>query len=133
MLLLLAVGEALGRRDTFLNFLQNFAYYKHRWGAELVEVVNLQLIRKLSPHAARASAGELQRWWQARKAARAGVEVPPVLAQTKDHAESSVFAGIAVDSERARQLTASARASAGRGMRVLDRAAAREYLPFALE
>src|SRR5438094_963951 len=45
MLLLTAVGEALGRGDRFLNFLQNFAYYKHRWGAELIDVANVQLIR----------------------------------------------------------------------------------------
>ncbi len=133
MLLLLAVGEALGRRDSFLNFLQNFAYYKHRWGAQLIDVVNLQLIRKLSPHDGRARVGDLRRWWQARNDARSGVEAPAVPAQPKDHAESSAFAAIPVDLQRARQLTAAALAAAGSGMRVLDRAAARGYLPFDLE
>ena len=133
MLLLLAVGEALGRRDRFLNFLQNFAYYKHRWGAELIDVVNLQLIRKLSPHDGRARLGELRRWWQARKDAKLGVETSEAPAPAKDHAESSASTSIPVDLERARQLTARALASAGSGMRVLDHAAARSCLPFALE
>ncbi len=132
MLLLLAVGEALGRRDSFLNFLQNFAYYKHRWGAELIDVVNVQLIRNLSPHDGRARIGDLRRWWQARKDAKSGVEAAAGPAQPKDHAESSASASVAVDLARARRLTAAALASAGSGMRVLDRAAARGYLPFDL-
>ncbi len=133
MLLLLAVGEALGRGDGFLNFLQNFAYYKHRWGAQLIEVVNLQLIRRLSSHDGRARVGDLRRWWQARKDAKSGIQAPAVPAQPKDHAESSAFAAVPVDLERARGLTAAALASAGSGMRVLDRAAASGYLPFDLE
>jgi mannose-6-phosphate isomerase-like protein (cupin superfamily) len=40
LLLLLATGEALARGDRFLNFLQNFAYFKHRWGTSEIEVVN---------------------------------------------------------------------------------------------
>ncbi len=136
MLLLLGVAEAIARRDGFLNFLQNFAYYKHRWGADLIEVVNLQLIRRFSPHDARARVGDLKRWWesrQARKAEASTGEAPAPAVQVKDHAASSTFANIAVNLERARQLTAAALASAGTGMRVLDRAAARSYLPFDLE
>ena len=133
MLLLLAVGEALARRDGFLNFLQNFAYYKHRWGAELIDVVNVQLIRRLSPHDGRARVGDLRRWWRARRATNAAGDAPVAVEQTKDHAASSASASIAVDLARARQLTASALGSAGSGMRVLDRAAARGYLPFGLE
>ena len=132
-LLLLAVAEALGRRDGFLNFLQNFAYYKHRWGAQPIEVVNLQLIRRFSAHDGRARIGELRRWWQARKDAKSGNQEPTVAVPPKDHAESRAFAAVPVDVERARRLTAVALASAGSGMRVLDRAAARAYLPFDLE
>jgi Acetyltransferase (GNAT) domain len=61
LLLLLAVGEAIRRGARFLNFMQNFAYYKHRWGAELIPVVNAQLIRRVSLHNLRASVGELSR------------------------------------------------------------------------
>jgi len=41
LLLLLAVADALERRHRFLNFLQNFAYYKHRWGAESIAVTTV--------------------------------------------------------------------------------------------
>lgn len=133
LLLLLAVGEALERGNAFLNFLQNFSYYKHRWGAEPIEVVNLQLIRKLSLHDGRARAGDVQRWWQARRDARSGVAPPGAPEQAKDHAESGAYADVPVDLERARRLTAAALATAGSGMRVLDRAAAATHLPFSLE
>lgn len=133
MLLLLAAGEALARHDSFLNFLQNFAYYKHRWGAELIDVVNVQLIRRLSPHDGRARVGDLRRWWQARKGTSSGSEASTAPAQPKDHEESSALASIPVDLDRSRRLTAAALASAGSGMRLLDRAGARGYLPFDLE
>ncbi len=63
LLLLLATGEALARGDGFLNFLHNFAYFKHRWGASEIEVVNVQLIRRVSVHNVRATAGDAKRWW----------------------------------------------------------------------
>jgi hypothetical protein len=67
LLLLLAVGEAIRKGDKFLNFMQNFAYYKHRWGAELIPVVNVQLIRRVSLHNLRASVAELRKKLSARR------------------------------------------------------------------
>ena len=57
LLLLIAVATAIERGDLHLHFMQNFAYYKHRWGAEPIEVVNVQLIRRASLHNARARVG----------------------------------------------------------------------------
>jgi hypothetical protein len=134
MLLLMAVGEALGRADLFLNFLQNFAYYKHRWGAESIDVVNVQLIRRLTPHDGRARLGDLRRWWLARQAAKTNGDSALTEAAAKEHPETEASTPLdPVDLERARNLTATALANAGAGMRLLDRAAARKYLPFDLE
>ena len=143
LLLLLAVGEALARRDGFLNFLQNFAYYKHRWGAAALNVVNLQLLRRFSLHDGRARVGDLRHWWLARKEAKAAKGAASVVAAlspepTKEHPEPSAAvpgAALGVDWAHARRLTAAAFAASGSGsgLRVLDRAAARSYLPFDLE
>jgi hypothetical protein len=69
LLLLLAMGEAIRREDQFLNYMQNFAYYKHRWGAAPIPVVNVQLLRRLSLHNLRASVGELSKRLRAERAA----------------------------------------------------------------
>ena len=142
LLLLLAVGEALARRHGFLNFLQNFAYYKHRWGAEALDVVNLQLVRRFSPHDGRARIGDLRRWWLAREAAKTAeaAAVSAVAAASpepsKEHSEPSASvpgAALEVDWAHSRRLTAAAIAASGSSLRVLDRAAARAHLPFDLE
>lgn len=125
LLLLLAVSEALARHDGFLNFLQNFGYYKQRWGAAPIEVVNVQLFRRLSPHDVRARVGDARRWWQARRAEPSDQAVAP-----PEHAESSSALTVPVDRERSRWVTAAARAAAGDGMRVIDRNQARGLLPF---
>lgn len=140
LLLLLAVGEAIRRKDAFLNFMQNFAYYKHRWGAASIEVVNVQLIRLLSLHNGRATAGDLKRWWETRQAARAAAAAgaapaaaPARVEESEPAAEAPAAAGPPRDLERARRLTASALAHAGPGVRRLDRAQAKAHLPFELE
>jgi hypothetical protein len=139
LLLLLAVGEALERGDKYLNFMQNFAYYKHRWGAEPIDVVNVQLIRRLSLHNGRASAGELRRWWLARKQAAAPAAGAPAGAPAEAEPEGERGAGEAgaavapADRERARALTTAALAQGGTGVRRLDRASARAHLPFDIE
>src|SRR4051812_4307427 len=76
LLLLLAIGEGIERRHRFLNFMQNFAGYKHRWGAEPIAMVNVQIIRRLSLHNTRASLGELRRWWQSRRPIAPGDAAP---------------------------------------------------------
>jgi len=135
LLLLLAVGEALARGDRFLNFLQNFAYYKQRWGADMIEVVNVQLIRRLSAHDGRARAGELRRWWLARKSATTGPAPAQPAEPTKEQGEAPPAEskhGVLVDVKRARALTAAALAASGPRLRRLDRNAARRHLPFDL-
>jgi hypothetical protein len=83
LLLLFAMGEAIRRGDRFLNFMQNFAYYKHRWGAALIPVVNVQLLRRASLHNLRAAVGE----WSKRLAARRAEMAER--AQTPAHAATS--------------------------------------------
>ena len=136
LLLLLATGEALARRDGFLNFLQNFAYYKHRWGAAEIEVVNVQLIRRLSVHNVRATAGDAKRWWLSRKAG--AVPAPDGARPSEPDAEAdgdpaAAKTGAPRGSDHARALTRAALESARSGLRTLDRAAARNYLPFSID
>jgi Acetyltransferase (GNAT) domain len=61
LLLLLAVGRAIDKGHRHLSFMQNSAYYKQRWAAEPIDVVNVQLIRRLCRHNFSASLGELRR------------------------------------------------------------------------
>jgi hypothetical protein len=144
LLLLLATGEALGRRDSFLNFLQNFAYYKHRWGAAEIEVVNVQLIRRLSVHNVRATAGDAKRWWRARKAGAA--PVPGGAGPSERDADDDTGKSPAGESEavaapaaaaqgnaRSKELARAALESGKPGLKRLDRAAARAYLPFSID
>jgi hypothetical protein len=67
LLLLLAVGEAIRRGDRHLNFMQNFSYYKHRWKAEAIDAVSVQLIRRASLQNLRASLGELKKRWTGKR------------------------------------------------------------------
>ncbi|HEY1724750.1 MAG TPA: GNAT family N-acetyltransferase, partial [Steroidobacteraceae bacterium] len=124
LLLILAAGEAIGRGDGFLNFLQNFAYYKHRWNAEPIEAISVQLIRRASVHNLRAWLGDLKR--------RLRPDSPT--AASEPAREQGVPQG-PVDEEvqqRSAGLTAAALAAAPAGVRRLDRAAAQAYLPFEL-
>jgi hypothetical protein len=131
LLLLLGVGEALARGEKFVNFLQNFAYYKHRWGAALIPVVSVQLIRRASLHNARAVLGELGRRLLASRRRRKGGESPTQDDEQPDGGGSSSVTP--PDLSRARLLSAQALAYDGPGLRLLDRQAARAYLPFDLE
>jgi len=128
LLLLLGVGQALDRGERFVNFMQNFAYYKHRWGAALVPVVSVQLIRRASLHNARAVLGEVGRYLLA-KVKRTKRED-----STADSDEQSTEGGTSSvtppDLSHARMLTEQALAYEGPGVRRLDRLAARAYLPF---
>jgi GNAT acetyltransferase-like protein len=136
LLLLLATGEALARGDGFLNFLHNFAYFKHRWGASEIEVVNVQLIRRVSVHNVRAIAGDAKRWWLARKAGANSAREAARPSEPDANAEGELAAAKAHASpggERARALTRAALESGSSGLQRLDRAAARKYLPFSVD
>jgi hypothetical protein len=129
LLLLLAVGEAISRGDQLLNFMQNFAYYKHRWKAEPIEAVSVQLIRRASLHNVRASLGELKQRWVA-KPGKPSTDP----SDHHDATQAAVNRAIAAPQvqEHARSLAAAALGFAGSGVRRLDRAQARAYLPFDL-
>ena len=136
LLLLLATGEALARGDGFLNFLHNFAYFKHRWGASEIEVVNVQLIRRVSVHNVRATAGDAKRWWLARKAGANSAREAARPSEPDADTEGELAAAKAHASpggERARALTRAALESGSSGLQRLDRAAARKYLPFSVD
>lgn len=144
LLLLVAMGEAIRRGDLFLSYLQNFAYYKHRWGAESIPVVNVQLLRRLSLHNLRASIGDTVKWLRSKRA-RAGSaaktenEEPEPAAARSPESPPAPESARQPDSPRtpdlthARQLAAEALAYAGPGVRRLDRAQGSRYLPFDID
>jgi hypothetical protein len=132
LLLLMAVGEAMRRGNRFLNFMQNFAYYKHRWGAEPIPVVNVQLIRRASLHNVRASVAELAKKLKGRLR-RSHAGDARQAAGPDAQASGAGSAGAPRDLAHARFVTATALAYDGPGVRRLDREQAREYLPFDLE
>jgi CelD/BcsL family acetyltransferase involved in cellulose biosynthesis len=123
LLLLLAVGMAIEKSHQHLNFMQNFAYYKHRWAAEPIHVVNVQLIRRLSLHNVSAVLGA------ARKKLRAMRRAP----HHAGHGEEAHHPVTTVNRERARSLTAAALAHGGPGVRRLGREASRSFLPFEID
>jgi len=131
LLLLLGVGAALDRGERFVNFMQNFAYYKHRWGAALVPVVSVQLIRRASLHNARAVVGELGKYLLTKvKRTPRGEATADSDEQSSEAHDSSVTPP---DLSHARKLAEQALAYDGPGMRVLDRPAACAHLPFDVE
>ena len=143
LLLLLAVGEAIDKGHAHLSFMQQFAYYKHRWGAQPIDVVNVQVIRRASLHNIRAWLGELRS--RSAAARPQAATTAPVLEGCE--ADGHAVAGPGTQ-ERMREptptaltsaaltsaaLTSAALAYAGPGVRRLGRDAARAHLPFGLE
>jgi hypothetical protein len=162
LLLLVAMGEAIRRGDRFLNYLQNFAYYKHRWGAESIPVVNVQLLRRVSLHNVRASIGEWVKRIKDRRPANGPAAEPegegsePTRAAAQPRGTGTVVsrgagaadapgptgtaenprptgAGETPAPTRARHLAAQALLYADPGVRRLDREQASRYLPFDIE
>jgi hypothetical protein len=129
LLLLLAVGQAIEKSDEHVNFMQNFAYYKHRWAAEPIDVVNVQLLRRMSAHNLSGALGDLKRKL---KAGKAGEQSAAADYDAADDAKGRARSLSEADVARAQALTASALAFQGPGIRILDRGAARDYLPFEL-
>jgi hypothetical protein len=131
LLLLLAMGEAIARGDQFLNFLHGFAYYKHRWAAAQIDVVNVQLIRRASIYNVRTLLGELKRRWVARRSQH--VSGATIHAHDNDGDQDESGSATCNDSlTRSRDLTAAALAYTGEGVRRLDRGMSSAYLPFDL-
>ncbi len=132
LLLLLAVGQAIQEGHRYLNFMQNFEYFKHRWAAEPINVVNVRLIRRMSLRNISTSLGELRRKMRARRermnpgAASQG----PAPAKKKS---TDRPAPAATNNDRARALAEGALAYAGTGLRRLNRRESCAYLPFELE
>lgn len=124
LLLLLAVGQAIENGHRFLNFMQNFSYFKHRWGAEPINVVNVRLIRRMSLRNVCTSLGDLRRKMRARDER---------MDEPADEERSDSPVPSAVDKDRARTFTQVARAYAGAGLRRLNRSESCAYLPFDLE
>jgi hypothetical protein len=129
LLLLLAVGRAIEKGHRYLSFMQNFAYFKHRWAAEAIDVVNVQLIRRLSRHNFFASLGEMRRL-PGRRPQPADSGTTEV---NESPEQSKPALAFAPDQAQARDLASEATACCGKGVRRLDRGKARLYLPFNLE
>jgi CelD/BcsL family acetyltransferase involved in cellulose biosynthesis len=70
LLLLLAIGDAIEAGKRSVNFYQLQGYFKVRWNAEEIPVVNVQLLRRTGLHETRAIAGDVARRAQAWRAAR---------------------------------------------------------------
>ena len=128
-LLFRQLAQAIERGDKYLNFMQNFAYYKHRWGAEPIDVVDVQLIRRTSLHNLRIWLSDLKKRWRRQKRS-ADNKVAVERNETKK--EYNEVAVSPQDQERARRLTAAALDYDGLGIRRLDRAKSSMYLPFGL-
>ena len=130
LLFLLAIGQAIERGDRSISFMQNFAYYKHRWKAEPIDVVDVQLIRRASLHNLRILLSDLKKWWHNRHKRPDDSTAAIERSETKKEYEAGVSPQ---DLERARHLAAAALAYNGAGIRRLDRARSRMHLPFDLE
>jgi hypothetical protein len=130
LLLLLAVGHAIESNRSHLSFMQNFSYFKHRWGAQPIEVSNVALVRRNSLrhllaalrdrfHALRKHRhGDLQR----DESDETGDSAAPARATLDERAQA-----------RARALVAASLAKGGIGVRILDREEASSYLPFPVD
>ena len=64
LLLLLAVMDGLEKHYESLNMFQLHGYFKRRWLAREIEVVNVQLIRRPSLHDSRGLVGDCVRWFR---------------------------------------------------------------------
>lgn len=132
LLLLLSMSEAIARRDGFLNFLHGFSYYKHRWAAVPINVVNVQLIRRMSIHNLKTLLGELRS-----RVRRNNADNVHLVQDTATDDEPRNRAATS-DTDRsnevtARALTERALAYQGEGLRRLNRQLARDYLPFDID
>src|SRR5262249_46956642 len=121
--------------DLFLSYMQNFAYYKHRWGAELIPIVNVQLLRLASLHNVRARIGELRNKLRELREEEAPSEPSQDSGGGERPAspEAADLAAAPADLRRARELTGRALAYQGPGIRRLDREKAGRYLPFDID
>jgi hypothetical protein len=132
LLLLLAVGQAIEKGHRHLNFMQNFAYFKHRWAAEPINVVNVRLIRRMSLRNVSTSLGDLRRKMRARHERMDPGAAPEGHGPAeKERADRPALA--AANEDRARALAEVALAYAGTGLRRLNRRESCAYLPFELE
>jgi CelD/BcsL family acetyltransferase involved in cellulose biosynthesis len=129
LLLLLAVAEAIRRGDRHLSFMQNFSYYKHRWKADAIEVVSVQLIRRASLQNVRASLGDFKKRWFGRRGQPA---TEPRTHHDANRAANKRAAAAPQGQEHSRSLASSALGFTGSGVRRLNREQARAYLPFDL-
>jgi Acetyltransferase (GNAT) domain len=129
LLFLLAIGQAIERGARSVNFMQNFAYYKHRWKAAPIDVVDVQLIRRMSLHDLRTSLSDMKGRWRGQKQP-AGGENAVERSASKEEYDGDISQQ---DRERARRLAEAALAYKGPGIRRLDRAKSRLYLPFDVE
>jgi len=129
LLLLLEVAQAIERGDRWLNFMQNFAYYKAPLGRAIHRVVNVQIIRRASLHNVRAAAGELGRWlWRAEAWPRSAP-----FPTRKRGRRSAAGDRTEREREQARILTQAALGHAGPGIRRLNRAQAMAVPAFRID
>ena len=128
LVLLMAVGEAIRRGDRYLNFMQNFAYYKYRWGAAPVDVLSVQLIRRRSLHNVRALLGDARRWLQSRR--YVAMRAAATAAEPVSDDEVGAPQAERPDLRAVQDCAAAALRFSGPGVRILDRTQAELYLPF---
>jgi Acetyltransferase (GNAT) domain len=131
LLLLLSMSEAIARGDGFLNFLHGFSYYKHRWAAVPIDVVNVQLIRRASVHNLKTLLGELRS-----RVRHTHAENTTAPAHETDSEQGKAPATSDINPAKevtARALTERALAYTGEGLRRLNRQLARDYLPFDID
>ena len=127
LLLLVATGLALERNHRFFNFLQNYGYYKQRWQADSIDVVNVQLLRRPGLHHVKGLVGD----WRRRHVTGDDVPRPPMLTNDDRHAAVRRNAEHPSRAGAASRL-AGAIERAGPGVHLLRGAAATGHLPFSV-
>jgi CelD/BcsL family acetyltransferase involved in cellulose biosynthesis len=125
LLLLLTVHAAIRREEKFVNLLHSFSHYKHHWKAEMIDVKNVQLIRRWSLHNLRGVAGDLMRSLRRRMTPKPGA------AQNKGGSNSArQEAATRPDRSQAMAVTTQALAYRGPDIQLLEHPQICALLPF---
>ncbi len=149
LLLLLTMGDAIARRQRSVNFFQLHGYFKKRWLADEIAVVNVQLLRRPGWFDAKGLMGDAFRAikskqktvvasWQAR--GEGGSEANSLPGDEHSDAgfnplkrasSNRVDLGMRANSKKSEPLLSQARVVAGNDLRTYDWREATALIPFA--
>jgi hypothetical protein len=149
LLLLLTIGDAISRRCRSVNFFQLHGYFKKRWLADEIAVVNVQMLRRPGPYDAKGVLGDVRRSIRAKGAGSAmrgeGDGAVDRSGPTDDQSEKApgklevgfnplkrevLAARRSLHAAASRDLIQTALPLAGAGVEVLSKADAGRVIPF---